>query len=229
MPDLIISDVVMPKMTGIELCKQIKQDFETCHIPVVLLTARTAIEHTIEGLRIGADDYITKPFNVNLLISRCNNLVNSRIVLQEKFSKQPQTRVQMLATNPMDKDLLDRTVAIIEKNMDNAEFSLNDVIRELCISRTNFFSKMKAITGQTPNDFILTIRLKKAAYLLKNELFLSIAEVADQTGFSSPRYFSRCFKEVYGISHYSIARVIKTRMWKKRKRKLAGKEAFIIV
>ena len=200
MPDLIISDVVMPKMTGIELCKQIKQDFETCHIPVVLLTARTAIEHTIEGLRIGADDYITKPFNVNLLISRCNNLVNSRIVLQEKFSKQPQTRVQMLATNPMDKDLLDRTVAIIEKNMDNAEFSLNDVIRELCISRTNFFSKMKAITGQTPNDFILTIRLKKAAYLLKNELFLSIAEVADQTGFSSPRYFSRCFKEVYGIS-----------------------------
>ena len=200
MPDLIISDVVMPKMTGIELCKQIKQDFETCHIPVVLLTARTAIEHTIEGLRIGADDYITKPFNVNLLISRCNNLVNSRIVLQEKFSKQPQTRVQMLATNPMDKDLLDRTVAIIEKNMDNAEFSLNDVIRELCISRTNFFSKMKAITGQTPNDFILTIRLKKAAYLLKNELFLSIAEVADRTGFSSPRYFSRCFKEVYGIS-----------------------------
>ena len=200
MPDLIISDVVMPKMTGIELCKQIKQDFETCHIPVVLLTARTAIEHTIDGLRIGADDYITKPFNVNLLISRCNNLVNSRIVLQEKFSKQPQTRVQMLATNPMDKDLLDRTVTIIEKNMDNAEFSLNDVIRELCISRTNFFSKMKAITGQTPNDFILTIRLKKAAYLLKNELFLSIAEVADQTGFSSPRYFSRCFKEVYGIS-----------------------------
>ena len=200
MPDLIISDVVMPKMTGIELCKQIKQDFETCHIPVVLLTARTAIEHTIEGLRIGADDYITKPFNVNLLISRCNNLVNSRLVLQEKFSKQPQTRVQMLATNPMDKDLLDRTVAIIEKNMDNAEFSLNDVIRELCISRTNFFSKMKAITGQTPNDFILTIRLKKAAYLLKNELFLSIAEVADRTGFSSPRYFSRCFKEVYGIS-----------------------------
>lgn len=200
MPDIIVSDVVMPRMTGIELCKQIKQDFETCHIPVVLLTARTAIEHTIEGLRIGADDYITKPFNVNLLISRCNNLVNSRIVLQEKFSKQPQTRIQMLATNPMDKDLLDRTVAIIEKNMDNAEFSLNDVIRELCISRTNFFSKIKAITGQTPNDFVLTIRLKRAAYLLKNELFLSIAEVADRTGFSSPRYFSRCFKDVYGIS-----------------------------
>lgn len=200
MPDIIVSDVMMPKMSGIELCKQVKSNFETCHIPVVLLTARTAIEHTIEGLRIGADDYVTKPFNVNLLISRCNNLVNSRRVLQEKFSKQPQTQVQMLATNPMDKDLLDRTVAIIEKNLDNAEYSLTDLIKELYISRTNFFTKIKAITGQTPNEFILTIRLKKAAYLLKSEQYLSVTEVADRTGFSSQRYFSRCFKEMYGIS-----------------------------
>ena len=200
MPDIIISDIMMPKMTGIELCKQIKANFETCHIPVVLLTARTAIEHTIEGLRIGADDYITKPFNVNLLISRCNNLVNSRRVLQEKFGKQPQTQVQMLATNPMDKDLLDRTVAIIEKNLDNSEYSLSDLIKELYISRTNFFTKIKAITGQTPNEFILTIRLKKAAWLLKHEQYLSITEVSDRTGFSSQRYFSRCFKDMYGIS-----------------------------
>ena len=91
MPCIVVSDVVMPKMSGTELCKLIKTDFNTCHIPVVLLTARTAIESNIEGLRIGADDYITKPFNTNLLISRCNNLVNSRILLQEKFSKQPQT------------------------------------------------------------------------------------------------------------------------------------------
>ncbi|MDE6986524.1 MAG: response regulator, partial [Bacteroides acidifaciens] len=200
MPDIIISDIMMPKMTGIELCKQIKANFETCHIPVVLLTARTAIEHTIEGLRIGADDYITKPFNVNLLISRCNNLVNSRRVLQEKFGKQPQTQVQMLATNPMDKDLLDRTVAIIERNLDNSEYSLSDLIKELYISRTNFFTKIKAITGQTPNEFILTIRLKKAAWLLKHEQYLSITEVSDRTGFSSQRYFSRCFKDMYGIS-----------------------------
>ena len=200
MPDIIISDIMMPKMTGIELCKQIKANFETCHIPVVLLTARIAIEHTIEGLRIGADDYITKPFNVNLLISRCNNLVNSRRVLQEKFGKQPQTQVQMLATNPMDKDLLDRTVAIIEKNLDNSEYSLSDLIKELYISRTNFFTKIKAITGQTPNEFILTIRLKKAAWLLKHEQYLSVTEVADRTGFSSQRYFSRCFKDMYGIS-----------------------------
>ena len=87
MPNIVVSDVVMPKMSGTELCKQIKNDFNTCHIPVVLLTARTAVEQNIEGLRIGADDYITKPFNTNLLISRCNNLVNSRILLQEKFRR----------------------------------------------------------------------------------------------------------------------------------------------
>ncbi len=203
MPDIIVSDIVMPRMTGTELCKQIKSDFATCHIPVVLLTARTAIEHTIEGLRIGADDYITKPFNVNLLVSRCNNLVNSRIVLQEKYSKQPQTKVQMLATNPMDKDLLDRAVAIIEKNLDNVDFCLNDLIKELCISRTNFFQKMKAITGQSPSEFILTIRLKKAAYLLKNDLTKNISEISDCTGFSSPRYFGRCFKDVYHVTPLS--------------------------
>ena len=122
MPCIVVSDVVMPKMSGTELCKLIKTDFNTCHIPVVLLTARTAIESNIEGLRIGADDYITKPFNTNLLISRCNNLVNSRILLQEKFSKQPQTAAHMLATNPIDKDILDRAMSIIEQHLDDTEF-----------------------------------------------------------------------------------------------------------
>ena len=200
LPDIIVSDIMMPGMSGIELCREIKSKFETCHIPVVLLTARTAVEHTIEGLRIGADDYITKPFNVSLLVARCNNLVNSRRVLQEKFSKQPQAQVQMLATNPLDKDLLDRTVALVERNLDNSEYSLSDLIKELYISRTNFFNKIKAITGQTPNELILTIRLKKAALLLKQEPNLSVSEVSDRTGFSSQRYFSRCFKEKYGIS-----------------------------
>ena len=119
----------MPNMSGTELCKQIKSDFN-CHIPVVLLTARTAIEQNIEGLRIGADDYITKPFNTNLLISRCNNLVNSRILLQEKFSKQPQAFVQMLATNPIDKEILDRAMAVIEQHLDDTEFNVNVFARE---------------------------------------------------------------------------------------------------
>lgn len=202
-PDIILSDIMMPKMSGTDMCKIIKSDFETCHIPVVLLTARTAIEHTLEGLRIGADDYITKPFNINILISRCNNLVNSRIVLQEKFSKQPQITPQMLATNAIDKELLDRAMAIIEKNLDNTEFNINIFAREMGIARTNLFAKIKAITGQTPNDFISTMRLKKAAYMLRNNLELNISEISDQTGFSSSRYFSKCFKDVYHVSPLS--------------------------
>ena len=200
MPNIVVSDVVMPNMSGTELCKQIKSDFNTCHIPVVLLTARTAIEQNIEGLRIGADDYITKPFNTNLLISRCNNLVNSRILLQEKFSKQPQAFVQMLATNPIDKEILDRAMAVIEQHLDDTEFNVNVLAREMAMARTNLFTKLKAITGQTPNDFILTIRLKKGALMLRNNPELNITEIADRIGFSSSRYFSKCFNDIYHVS-----------------------------
>ena len=200
MPSIILSDVVMPRMSGTELCKQIKTDFNTCHIPVVLLTARTAVEHNIEGLKIGADDYITKPFNTNLLISRCNNLVNSRRLLQEKFSKQPQAFAQMLATNPMDKEMLDRAMAIIERHLDNTDFNVNIFAREMGMARTNLFTKLKAVTGQTPNDFILSIRLKKGAVMLRNNPELNITEISDRIGFSSSRYFSKCFKEIYHVS-----------------------------
>lgn len=200
MPNIVVSDVVMPRMSGTELCKEIKADSDTCHIPVVLLTARTAIEQTLEGLRIGADDYITKPFNTTLLISRCNNLVNSRILLQEKFSKQPQTAAQMLATNPIDKDILDRAMEVIEKHMDDSEFNVNVFAREMAMARTSLFAKLKAITGQTPNEFILTIRLKKGAWMLRNNMELNITEISDRIGFSSSRYFSKCFKDLYHVS-----------------------------
>mgnify|MGYP000814279693 CR=1 FL=1 len=200
MPSIILSDVVMPRMSGTELCKQVKTDFNTCHIPVVLLTARTAVEHNIEGLKIGADDYITKPFNTNLLISRCNNLVNSRRLLQEKFSKQPQAFAQMLATNPMDKEMLDRAMAIIEQHLDNTDFNVNIFAREMGMARTNLFTKLKAVTGQTPNDFILSIRLKKGAVMLRNNPELNITEISDKVGFSSSRYFSKCFKQRFGMT-----------------------------
>lgn len=203
MPSIVLSDVVMPRMSGIELCRQIKANFDTCHIPVVLLTARTAVEHNLEGLRMGADDYITKPFNINLLISRCNNLVNSRRLLQEKFSKQPQALAQMLATNPMDKEMLDRAMSIIERHLDDTEFNVNTFAREMGMARTNLFTKLKAVTGQTPNDFILSIRLKKGAILLRNNPELNISEISDRTGFSSSRYFSKCFKDVYHMSPLS--------------------------
>lgn len=225
MPNIVVSDVVMPNMSGTELCKQIKSDFNTCHIPVVLLTARTAIEQNIEGLRIGADDYITKPFNTNLLISRCNNLVNSRILLQEKFSKQPQAFAQMLATNPIDKEILDRAMTVIEKHLDDTEFNVNVFAREMAMARTNLFTKLKAITGQTPNDFILTIRLKKGALMLRNNPELNITEISDRIGFSSSRYFSKCFKDIYHVSPLAYR---KERMEERKVRKTVKRHLNIV-
>lgn len=199
LPDIILSDVVMPEMSGTELCKKVKSDIETCHIPVVLLTARTTVEHNLEGLRMGADDYITKPFNINILLSRCNNLVNGRIILQEKFSKQPKLTPQLLATNALDKEFVDKAMAIIEAHLDDVDFGADTFAREMGIARTKLFVKMKAVTGQTPNDFVFTIRLKKAAIMLKENLELNISEISDRLGFSSPRYFSKCFKDKYHI------------------------------
>lgn len=200
MPDIVITDVMMPGMDGKELCKRIKSNPATSHIPVVLLTAQNAIDQYIEGLRTGADDYITKPFNTQLLISRCNNLVNSRILLQEKFSHKPETTVQMLANNKIDKEILDKAISIIEANISNTDFNMNTFAREMGMARTNLFAKIKAISGQTPNDFIISIRLKKGAYLLRNNPELNITEIAEKIGFSSPRYFSKCFKDIYNIS-----------------------------
>ena len=199
LPDIVVSDVLMPKMPGTDLCRKIKSETTTCHIPVVLLTARVDIEHNIEGILTGADDYIAKPFNTKLLISRCNNLVNSRIILQEKFSQNPDMSSKMLATNVIDQDIIDKATAIIEQNMENSEFNINVFAHEMAMSRTSLFTKMKAITGQTPNDFVMTLRLKRAAFLLKNNPELSILEIADRTGFNSVKYFSKCFNDVYHI------------------------------
>lgn len=202
-PNIVVSDVVMPRLSGIALCRRIKSDHNTCHIPVVLLTARTNIEQNIEGLRMGADDYITKPFHTALLISRCNNLVNSRALMQEKFSQSPQVTPQMLATNQIDKELMDKAIRIIESHLDDSGFNVNLFAREIGIARTNLFAKIKAITGQTPNDFIQTIRLKKGALMLRQNPELNVTEISDKIGFSSSRYFAKCFKEVYHVNPLS--------------------------
>lgn len=197
MPHIILSDIIMPEMSGIELCKAIKQNFDTCHIPVVLLTAKTAIEHKLEGLKMGADDYVTKPFNINILLSRCNNLINNRMVLQEKFSKQPQINTHILTTNILDKEFMDKAMEIIENEIDNGEFSVDRLVSQMGIARTKLFTKLKAITGQTPGEFIMTIRLKRAAYMLRSNPELNISEISDRVGFNTPKYFSKCFKEKF--------------------------------
>lgn len=200
LPDLVLCDVLMPGMSGIDLCKKMKDNVRTCHIPVMLLTAHTAIEYKLKGLQTGADDYITKPFDVNILLARCKNLINNRLMLQEKYSHQPQQATPLFATTPDDKAFCDRAMHIIDQHLSESEFNADQFAREMGVARTKLFAKLKAITGKTPNDLLLQARLKKAAYMLKNNPELNIAEISDRVGFCSSRYFSRCFKEMYHLT-----------------------------
>ncbi len=199
-PDIVLSDIMMPFMSGSELCRKIKENRDLCHIPVVLLTARTTIESNIEGLKNGADDYITKPFNVETLIIRCNNLVNNRRVLQKKFSCQPDTSAKVLATNKQDLIFIEKVCSVIEKHIDDPEFDVPVLYTELNMGRTKLFAKLKGIAGQTPNDFILNVKLKKASVFLRNNMEMSVADIAYALGFGSPKYFGKCFKDQFGVS-----------------------------
>ncbi|MDE5637379.1 MAG: helix-turn-helix domain-containing protein, partial [Alistipes sp.] len=198
--DIIVSDIVMPRMNGLELCKAVKTDFATSHIPFVALTAYASTSNNILGFQVGADDYITKPFNANILISRCNNLINSRIVLREKFSRQQHVEPQNLVYTKLDREFLDRAMAVIEANIRNPEFSINQFAKEMCMARTKLFVKLKAISGQTPSEFIMTIKLRRAADMLLNNSEFNVTDICDQLGFSTLRHFSKCFKDTYHIS-----------------------------
>lgn len=200
MPDLIVSDVMMPLMTGTEMCLKIKSNLNLCHIPVVLLTALDTAEQNIEGLQRGADDYVTKPFNAKILLARCNNLIRNRLLMQSRFAKEATAEVDLLAVNPMDKIFLDKVINVVDKHIDSEEFDIAVLCRELGVGRTLLHAKFKALTGMTPNEFVLNHRLKKAALLLKNEPHLQIAEISDKLGFGSPRYFTRCFKNHYNTT-----------------------------
>lgn len=193
-PDIIVSDVMMPEMSGTEMCLKIKNDFDVCHIPVVLLTALTSAEQNIEGLQRGADDYINKPFNAKVLLARCNNLVRNRIILQKKFSQQKDFDAQSLASNPIDQKFLDTVNSIIEKNLDNIDFDMNMMARELGLSRSSLYAKFKALTGMTPNDFVLSCKLKRAATMLTAQPDLQIADISDRLGFGSPTLFHPLFQ-----------------------------------
>lgn len=209
-PNIVLSDVMMPKMSGSEMCSKIKNNFSVCHIPVVLLTAQTAVEYNIEGLRLGADDYITKPFNIKTLITRCNNLVNGRKLLQEKFTHQTDFSPRLIATNNMDREFLEKAQAVIEKHFDNSEFDVTLFSSEMALGRTKLFSKIKGITGQTPNDFIITVKMKKAASLLTNNPEYNISDITYMLGFSSPKYFAKCFKEQFGVTPSSYRKADET-------------------
>jgi signal transduction histidine kinase/DNA-binding response OmpR family regulator len=198
-PDIVLSDVMMPVMSGTDLCKAIKDDLTICHIPVVLLTAMGSTEHELNGLRCGADDYIAKPFEPRLLLARCNNLINTRQMLR-KSAMETKSDISLLATNPLDKTFLQTCNTFIEENIDNNDFSVDTLAQRMNMGRTTFFNKFKALTGVTPNDYVLSYRLHLSAILLKQNTDLQVADIAYQFGFNSPNYFSQCFKKKYGVT-----------------------------
>lgn len=199
-PNLIISDIMMPEMTGTEMCLQIKNNIDLCHIPIILLTALNTTEQNIEGLNRGADDYISKPFNAQLLLARANNLVRNRLLIQHQLRKQPLSEIDLTSINPLDQEMLRKTSQIIEEHIDDPEFDIPELCKGVGIGRSLLYSKFKALTGMTPNNFVLNYRLKHAATLLRQYPDLPISEASDRSGFSSPVYFSRCFRNQYGCT-----------------------------
>ncbi|MDO7851482.1 substrate-binding domain-containing protein [Hymenobacter convexus] len=199
-PDLIVCDVMLPEISGLEVVAQLKGDWRTSHIPIVLLTARSAPEQQVEGVQAGADLYLTKPFNPTFLLESLRTLLGNRDRLREHFRRELSVDTATVApTQRVDQKFLADLTAIIEANLDRADLSVEDVARSLGISRVQLYRKVKAVLGTSPTDFVQSIRLTKARQLLLDDS-LTIAEVAYQLGFNSPSYFSTSFKGRYQIS-----------------------------
>ena len=199
-PDIIISDVMMPKMDGFELCHQVKTDFEISHIPILLLTARNLDEDVVQGYQTGADGYISKPFNMSVLKARVNNLLDARKRSRERFAAIGGIVSSSDVTiNSLDEKFLDKATKVVIDNVSNIDFTLDDLIGNLGMGRSQFYRKINSLTGQNPSNFIRTIRLKYASELLLTNNF-SIKEVALNCGFNSTAYFTKTFKEVFKVT-----------------------------
>lgn len=199
-PDIVVSDVMMPVMSGKEMCYKIKNCLELAYVPVVLLTAQTSDEHIIEGYMFGADAYITKPFNVKLLLACCSNLLKSRRTLLDKVTRKEKVLSQETrGLSVSDQKILDTATDIIKRNFDNSDFDMNMLASELSMGRSKMFARIKEVTGLTPNEFALKLKLEEALRMLQEEPQYNISEISYSLGFTSPRYFSRCFKAFYGV------------------------------
>ncbi|MBN8683991.1 MAG: response regulator [Chitinophagales bacterium] len=204
LPDLVLCDISMPKMDGLTLTRHLKTRVETSHIPVVLLTARTSLIFKIDGLETGADDYITKPFNLHLLELRVKNLIESRRRLREKYARSlqqahPETAAVEHLLAEMDESFLKQVHQIVEEHLEDSAFSIDDLARKLLMNRKQVYRKIKALTNLSPNEFIRSIRLQQAAQLLKTRRF-TVAEVTYRVGFQDLKYFRERFREQFGVS-----------------------------
>jgi signal transduction histidine kinase/DNA-binding response OmpR family regulator len=198
-PDLIISDVMMPKMDGFEFCRNVKTDERISHIPVILLTARAAKDDKIEGLETGADDYISKPFNADVLKARVKNLIEQRRKLRDRFTHEVLIHPQNIAVSSMDEKFIKRSINIIENEMSNHDFTVEKFCREFGMSRSQMHRKIHALTNQSVSQFIRVIRLQRAIQLLEKKAG-TVAEISYIVGFNSPIYFNKCFKHHFHMS-----------------------------
>lgn len=199
-PDLVVSDVNMPVMNGMDLCRKIKTDNRVCHIPIILLTALSNEENQLKALAAGSNDYISKPFNVEILISRIKNILQYKGSVVQTFTKRIEVSPNEINLEPAEteEDFMRQAATILEANISNPDFSVENWCRELHLSRTSLYKKIITYTGTTPIGFIRNFRLKRAAQLLEAGRY-NIAEVAYMVGFNNPKYFARYFKEEFGV------------------------------
>lgn len=210
MPNMIISDIMMPEMRGDELCHKLKNDIETSHIPIILLTALNNDRNIIEGLKTGADEYIVKPFNIGILRATIANILTNRSLLRHKYANlelndEESDTACINCSTDIDWKFISTVKKSVEDNMDNSSFTVDVLCNLLNMSRTSFYNKIKALTDQAPADYIRLIRLKRAAQLLKEQQH-SITEVAEMTGFSDAKYFREVFKKHFNVSPSQYAK-----------------------
>ena len=196
--DLIISDIMMPQMDGIELCRRVKSDRTICHIPLILLTARSSEQQQLEGLETGADDYVTKPFNFQILEAKISNIISLRRNARQVFRSKIHIEAQDIAVTSLDEQFMRKALELVEKNMGTTDYSVEAMSRDMGMSRTLLYKKILALTGRPPLEFVRSLRLKRAALLLSKSQ-MNVSEIAFQVGFNDPKYFSKHFKNEFGV------------------------------
>lgn len=197
--DIIVSDVMMPEMDGLELCRNIKGNLETSHIPIILLTAKNSTEDRIECYNAGANAYISKPFELKVLEARINNFLAEKKNKQEEFRSDIDTNFDLLDASAIDKEFLEKVIGVVQENLSSSSFDIVQLADTLAMSKSSLYRKTKAITGLSPVEFIRNIRLKQGVNMLKNKS-VTVSEVAYACGFSNPKYFATCFKDEFGIT-----------------------------
>ncbi|TFD99060.1 response regulator transcription factor [Dysgonomonas capnocytophagoides] len=197
--DIVISDIMMPEMDGLELCRTLKSDIEISHIPVILLTAKNRTEDRIECYNAGADGYITKPFELKVLEARINSFITYKKAKQQKFQSNKEINISTLDYPSLDEEFLQKAIRIIEQHLSDSEFDVAIFAEKLHLSKSSLYRKIKTMTGLSPVEFTRNIRLKHACQILQNQS-LPISEVAYTVGFSDPNYFTLCFKAEFNIT-----------------------------